>query len=137
MFVFGVPVQVSTPPSSSVGSVTINWGNKKIRINRNFLVFVFVFGVPVQVSTPPPSSSVGSVTISWGRIVGRKALAAASTRAAPVFRLLSSATEILSLPENKHAAQLLNGGKAACEVLNEEKREKCHNTQVACLKSSC
>ena len=73
--------------------------------------------------------------------MGRKALAAASTRAAPVFRLLSSATEILSLPENKHAAQLLNGGKAACEVPNEEelaeKREKCHNTQVACLKSSC
>ena len=51
--------------------------------------------------------------------MGRKALAAASTRAAPVFRLLSSATEILSLPENKHAAQLLNGGKAACEVQNE------------------
>ena len=79
---------------------------------------MFVFGVPVQVSTPP--SSVGSVMISWGGIVGRKALAAASTRAAPVFRLLSSATEILSLPENKHAAQLLNGGKAACEVQNEE-----------------
>ena len=96
---------------------------------------MFVFGVPVQVSTPP--SSVGSVMISWGGIVGRKALAAASTRAAPVFRLLSSATEILSLPENKHAAQLLNGGKAACEVQNEEEREKCHNTQVACLKSSC
>ena len=63
--------------------------------------------------------------------MGRKALAAASTRAAPVFRLLSSATEILSLPENKHAAQLLNGGKAACEVQNEEEREKCHKLPVS------
>ena len=63
--------------------------------------------------------------------MGRKALAAASTRAAPVFRLLSSATEILSLPENKHAAQLLNGGKAACEVQNEE--ESCLSQKLVLI----
>ena len=44
---------IHSPPSSSVGSVLISWGNKKIRMNSNFLVFVFVFEVPVQVSPSP------------------------------------------------------------------------------------
>ena len=65
---------IHSPPSSSVGSVLISWGNKKIRMNSNFLVFVFMFEVPVQVPPPSPPSapSRSAGEGSWGGKLWRR-----------------------------------------------------------------